>query len=135
MASPSRFTKVGVSGRTGESEFDSYIQTFEFPVVAVASGAAQDTGIATPDTFLQVISAVLVVDTEETTGTTKTVDIGTTSTAAGVINDADVSVAGVVGTPVTAALVGGGNFTYTLGSADFAELSAFCVVTALCSDA
>lgn len=132
MASPTRFTKVGLQGRkdTTSNSQDSYLQTFEFPVVAVASAAEQDTGIAAPTKAVQVVSAMLYVNTAEATATTKTVDIGTTAgTGADILNDESVASTGPVGTPVTAAFVGGGNFSYTLAGADFAELDAVCVVT------
>ena len=137
MSSPSRFTKIGVQGRTGTSENtqDTFIQTFEFPVVAVASAAEQDTGVVAPTDFLQVISAVLKVTTAEATAAAKTVDVGTTSgSGADILDDVSSAATGPVGTPITAAIAGGGNFSYTLAGADFVELDAVCVVTALCSN-
>ena len=132
MANPTRFTKIGTSGRTGtdQNTQDSYEQTFEFPVVAVASAAEQDTGVAAPTKAVQVLSAMLYVNTAEATAAAKTVDIGTTSgSGADALNDESVAATGPVGTPVTAAFVGGGNWSYTLAGADFAELDAVCVVT------
>ena len=137
MASPSRFTKVGLQGRTGTdtNSQDSYLQTFEFPVLAIASGAEQDTGIAAPTKSIQVVSAYLYVNTAEATGTTKTLTVGTTSgSGADALGASSVAATGVVGTPVTAAFVGGGNWSFTLASANFAELDAVCVVTVLASD-
>lgn len=138
MASPTRFTKVGTSGRTGTSSntLDSYTQTFEFPVVAVASAAEQDTGVAAPTGIIQVMSAFLKVTAAEATAAVKTVDVGTTAgTGADALNDASVAATGPVGTPVTTAFVGGGNWSYTLAGADFAELDAVCVVTVKATDA
>jgi hypothetical protein len=134
MATPtSRFDAIGLSGRKGATPNlkDSYIKTVEFPVVAVASGAAQSTTVKTPTESIQVISAYLNVTTAEATAVTKTVDVGVTGVGAAVLNDADVSATGPVGTPITAAVpVTTGNvFTYTLAGADFAELVATCVVT------
>jgi hypothetical protein len=137
MANPARFTKLGTSGRTGTdaNTEDSYIQTFEFPVVAVASSAEQDTGIAAPTKSIQVISAYLYVNTAEATALTKTLDIGTTSgTGADVLNDVSVAATGPVGTPITAAFAGGGNWSYTLPLTTFAELDAVAVVTVKASD-
>ena len=77
MASPSRFTKIGVSGapNRGTNLNDPYIQTVEFPVVAVASAAAQLTTVKTPTQSMQVISSYLKITTAEATAVAKTVDI------------------------------------------------------------
>jgi hypothetical protein len=133
MANPSRLSKLGLSGKQGTSVNvnDPYIKTVEFPVVAIASGAAQDSGVLTPTLSMQVISAYLQVTTAEASAVTKTVDVGVTSQGAVVLNDADVSAIAADGTPVTAALdvSAGDTFTFTLAGADFAELEATCVVT------
>ena len=137
MANPTRYKKVGLSGRTGVSTNtqDTYLRTYEFPVVAVASAAEQDTGIAAPTKSIQVVSAYLYVNTTEATAAVKTLDIGTTAgSGADAINDVSVTATGPVGTPVTAAFTGGGNWSYTLAGADFAELDAVAVVTVLASD-
>lgn len=137
MANPTRFTKLGTSGRTGtvNNTQDSYLKTYEFPILAVASSAEQDTGIAAPTKTVQVVSAYLYVNTAETTGTTKTLTVGTTSGGgADALGASSVASTGVVGTPVTAAFIGGGNWSFTLASANFAELDAVCVVTVLASD-
>ncbi len=132
MANPSRYTKVGSSGRpSSETNLnDPYIQTVEFPLTIVASTSAQDTGVSTPTSSMQVIASWLKINTEETTGLTKTVDIGITGQGAVVQNDTSVASAGAAGTPLTAAISTSSstNFTYTLGSADYAELDATCVV-------
>lgn len=134
--SHTRFTRLGVAGRkdSANNSQDTYLQTFEFPVVAVASGAAQDTGVPVPTGTFQTVSAYLLINTAEVTGTTKTVTVGTTTAAGSILGATDVSATGPEGTPVQAATAGGGNFAYTLGSANFAELDAVCVVTLLCSD-
>lgn len=137
MAAPTRFTKVGTSGRpsTDNNTQDSYIQTFEFPVVAVASAAAQDTGIKAPKT-IQAISAYIKITTPEGTAATKTVSVGIVGAAASFLSDENVSVATRVGTPVTAVRPNDSsvNFTYTLAGADFVELDAICVLTVIASD-
>ncbi len=133
MAAPSRLTKVGLQGRTGvpANTLDSFLQTVEFPVVAVASAAPQSTGVFAPTESMQVVSAYLKVNVAEATGVTKTVEIGITGTGSGVLTGEDVSATGPVGTPVAAALdsSGGAEFIYTLAGADFVELDAVCVVT------
>lgn len=137
MASPTRFNKVGFQGRTGtaRNSQDASIRTYEFPVTAVASAAEQDTGIAAPVGDVQVVSAYLKVVTAEATAVTKTVDVGTTTgTGANILNDESVAATGPVGTPITAAFAGGGNFSYTLAGADFAELDAIAVVTVMATD-
>ena len=59
MANPTRLSKLGLQGRTGvpANTLDSYIQTVEFPVVAVASAAEQLTTVKTPTKSMQVISS------------------------------------------------------------------------------
>lgn len=136
MTAPSRLPKLGVSGRKGtdNNTQDSFIQTFEFPVTAVASAAAQDTGIAVPSKFFQPISALLYVNTPESTGATQSVTVGTTVDGQSILGPTDVSSAGPVGTTSTGATTGGGTFTWTLGGADYVELDAVAVVTLLCSN-
>lgn len=140
MATPKSFTRLtelGLSGTQGtvNNSQDSYIKTFEFPVVAVASAAAQDTGIKAPKT-IQAIGAYLKVKTPEGTAATKTVSVGIVGAAASFLSAEDVSVATRVGTPVTAVRPNDSlaNFAYTLAGADFVELDAICVLTVIASD-
>lgn len=137
MAAPSRFTKIGISGRTGtdNNTQDSFLQTFEFPVQAVLSAAAQDTGILAPKT-IQAMGAYLNVTTAEATGTTKTVSVGVVGASAAFLSTADVSATGPVGTPVTAVYdnTALANFAFILGSADFVELDATMVLWVIGSD-
>ena len=132
MAAPTRFSKVGLQGRTSvpTNTQDTFIHTVEFPITVVASGAAQDTGIAAPKN-IQAMSAYLKIRTAEATGGTKTVSVGLIGASAAFLSAEDVSVAGAVGTPV--ALVRdnptNANFSYVLGSADFVELDATAVIT------
>ena len=75
------------------------------------------------------ISAYLDVETEETTGTTKTVSVGLVGgTGAEFLSGESVAAAGPVGTPIGVAY-SAANISYTLGSADFAELDATLVIT------
>lgn len=137
MANPTRFTKLGTSGRTGtvNNTQDSYLKTYEFPILAVASAAEQDTGVAAPTKAIQVVSAMLYVNTAEATAAAKTLTVGTTSGGgADALAATSVAATGPIGTPVTVAFVGGGNWSFTLAGADFAELDAVCVVTVLASD-
>ena len=135
---PTRFNSIGLSGRkdSDKNVVDSYTQTVEFPITVVASGAAQDTGIPCPEASIQVIGSYIRINVAETTGTTKTVDIGITGTEAAAQSATDVSSAGTAGTAVVAALSSSTstNFTYTLGSADFVELDATAVVTFIGAD-
>lgn len=134
--SQTRFKKVGLSGRkdTEKNTQDTFIKTFEFDINFIASGAEQDTGIPAPAGIIQCISAYVDVTTAEATGVTKTVDVGIVGQPAVFLNDADVSAIAPVGTPVTAAISGGANFSFTLGSADYAELASRCVITVLATD-
>lgn len=144
--SQSRLNSLGLQGSKRQKDSksnsvnasDTYIKTFEFPILAVASGAAQDTNIFAGSKVVQVLSAYIEVDTAEVTGTTKTVSVGVGGVANNVLNGASVAAVGVVGTPVTAAIpttTANNEFTFTLGSADFAELVARAVVTCICKDA
>ena len=100
-----------------------------------ASGAEQDTGVSAPAGIIQVISAYIVVDTAEVTGTTKTVDVGIVGQPAVFLNDEFVSATGPVGAPITTVISGGANFSFTLASANFAELVSRCVITVMATDA
>lgn len=134
MTARTRYKALGLQGRQ-DGHQDTFLKTYQFPVVAVASAAEQDTGVAAPAGTIQVVSAYLRVTTAEATAAAKTVEVGTTSgSGADILNDASVAATGPVGTPITAAFAGGGNFSYTLAGADFAELDAVCVVTVLAAD-
>ena len=137
MANPSRFRKIGLTGRSSASTntLDSSLQTFEAPVTIVASTAEQDTGITLPAQGI-VIGASVRVETAEATGLTKTIDVGITSNADAIIDGASVSAVGTVGKTAGAGELAsvscaGSNITYALGSADFAELDATILVTVL----
>lgn len=133
MATPSRLSKLGLQGRKGteKNTLDSYIQTVEFPVVAVASAGVQSTNVPTPTKSMQVISSYLQVETAEATAVTKTVDIGVTGVTEAIQADTSVAATGARGTYATVAVNTNASsvFTYTLAGADFAELEAVCVVT------
>jgi len=128
---PTRYTKLGLSGRTGtdNNTQDSFMQTFEFPVQAIASASAQDTGIKAPKT-IQSMGAYLNVTTAEATATVKTVSVGIVGAAASFLSAEDVSSTGPVGTPVTAVVDNSAlaNFAFILGDALFVELDATCVL-------
>ena len=144
--SQSRLTSLGLEGSKGHKDSksnsvnrkDTYIKTFEIPLTVVAANTAQNTGIFAGSRVVQVISAYIDVKTAEATGTTKTVSIGIGGTANNVLNAASVAATGAVGTPLLPAITtttANNQFTYTLGSANFAELDAVAVVTCLCQDA
>jgi hypothetical protein len=144
--SQSRLNSLGLEGSKGHKDSksnsvnrkDTYIKTFEIPLPVVAAATAQDTGIFAGSKVVQVISAYIDVKDAEATGTTKTVSIGIGGAGNNVLNGASVAAVGAVGTPVAAAIPttsSNNEFTYTLGSDDFAELDAIAVVTCLCQDA
>lgn len=115
---------------------DTFIKTFEIPLPRVASAAAQTTVVEAGTKWLQILSAVIVVDVAEVTGTTKTISVGIGAGAANVLAATSVAAATVVGTPVTAAIPvtsSTNKFTYTLGSANFAEFQGRAIVTAICA--
>lgn len=136
MTAKTRYSALGLAGSKDSvnNSQDTFIKTFEFDVNAVASAAEQDTGIAAPAGTIQVISAYLEVDTAEATAAAKTVSVGIVGQAAAFLGASDVSATGPVGTPVTAAIAGGANFSFTLAGADFVELVSRCVVTVLATD-
>ncbi len=136
MTARTRYSAIGLSGRKEDTnnEQETFIKTYEFDIDFVASGAEQDTGIAAPAGNIQAISAYIDVDVAEATGTTKTVDVGIVGQPAVFLNDASVAATGPVGTVVGAAIAGGANFSFTLGSADFAELNSRCVITVVATD-
>jgi YbbR domain-containing protein len=111
MAAPSRFNKIGLQGRTGteRNTVDSYQQTVEFDIDAIASATEQDTGIPAPTGTIQVTSAWIEVETAEATAAVKTVDVGTTA--------------------------GSGNWSFTLADAGFADLASKCIITYVATDA
>jgi hypothetical protein len=137
MEIPTTYNSICVSGQKGRGNNtqNSYMKTYEFPVVAVASASAQPVGITAPKT-VQAIGGYLKVNTAEATGTTKTVSVGVVGAAAQFFATMDVSSTGPVGTPVTGVYdnSAGADFAYILGSADFAELDATMVIWVIGSD-
>lgn len=136
MANPTRFTKIGLSGRIGKNNTqDSFIQTFEFPIQAIDSDTEQDTGIKAPKT-IQAIGAYINVITAESTAIVKTVSVGIIGASTVFLISEDVSATGPVGTPVTAAYDNSAlaNFSFILGDALFEELEATCVVWVIGSE-
>ena len=141
-----RFNSVGLQGARSARDSatnstntaDTFIKTFEIPLTVVASAAAQTTAIEAGTKWLQVLSAVIVVDVAEVTGTTKTISVGIGSGAATVLAATSVATTGVVGSPVVAAIPvtpSTNKFTYTLGSNNFVEFRGRAIVTAVCANA
>ncbi len=140
-----RFNNISLQGAQGQKDTqtnatntaDTFIKTFEIPLTRVASGALQTTVIEAGNKWLQVISACVVVDVAEATGTTKTLTVGIGGAAANVLGATSVSATGAVGTPVEVAInVNSTNnkFTYTLGSADWTTFQGRAIVTAICAN-
>jgi len=141
----SRLTNLGLQGSLGQRDnqtnttntADTFIKTFEIPLTRVASAAAQTTVVEAGTKWLQIISAVIVVDVAEATGTTKTISVGIGGAAANVMAATSVAATGAVGSPVVAAIpvtTANNKFTYTLGSANFAEFQGRAIVTAICAN-
>ena len=141
-----RFNSVGLQGgrsardsaTNSTNTADTFIKTFEIPLTVVASAAAQTTAIEAGTKWLQVLSAVIVVDVAEVTGTTKTISVGIGGSATNVLAATSVSSIGVAGTPVAAAIAvtsGTNKFSYALGSANFVEFRGRAIVTAICANA
>ena len=134
MASPSRFTKLGTSGRSGATgKSDAFQKTYELRVPVVASGAEQTIDITFPNRAVLDIG-MLNVFVAEVTGTTKTMNIGTDATNASSIESA-ISTATVGTQHITGGLVlSNDKITYTLGSADWVEFEGEIVIRVLASD-
>ena len=136
MANPTRFTKVGMAGKpnfNGANRGDYSLQTITAPIAIVAAATEQTTDVVLP-AKCYVISTALNVITPESTGATKTIDIGLSTAGAAVLGD-DVSVST---SAIVAGLGGqdgsGQSVTYTLGSDDYAELDAEIVIQLLVAD-
>ncbi len=129
-----RLDSLGLAGRPSSTNLsNTFIKTVEAPVVAVASASEQDTGVLIPSDAVQLVSAVLDVDTAETTATVKTLTVGVFGGDADAFMTATSGAAtGFAGVPVQVPVNGGGNIGYTLAGADFAELDARAVLTFLC---
>lgn len=141
-----RFNNINLQGAVDQKDpatnsvntADTFIKTFEIPLTVVASAAAQTTAIEAGTKWLQVLSAVIVVDVAEVTGTTKTISVGIGAGAATVLAATSVAATGVVGSPVVAAIPvtpSTNKFTYTLGSNNFVEFRGRAIVTAVCANA
>ena len=141
-----RFNSVGLQGgrsardsaTNSTNTADTFIKTFEIPLTVVASAAAQTTAIEAGTKWLQVLSAVIVVDVAEVTGATETISVGIGGSATNVLAATSVSSIGVAGTPVAAAIAvtsGTNKFSYALGSANFVEFRGRAIVTAICANA
>jgi CRISPR/Cas system type I-B associated protein Csh2 (Cas7 group RAMP superfamily) len=141
-----RFNSVGLQGgrsardsaTNSTNTADTFIKTFEIPLTVVASAAAQTTAIEAGTKWLQVLSAVIVVDVAEVTGATKTISVGIGGSTTNVLAATSVSSIGVAGTPVAAAIAvtsGTNKFSYALGSANFVEFRGRAIVTAICANA
>lgn len=140
-----RFNNVSLQGAFGQKDAatnsvntqDTFIKTFEIPLTRVASAAAQTTAIEAGTKWLQVLSAAIIVDVAEVTGTTKTISIGIGAGSTNVMAATSVAATGAVGSPLTAAIPvtsSTNKFTYTLGSNNFAEFQGRAIVTAICAN-
>ncbi len=141
MATPTRFTKLANAGQKNKinsaglvsNAGDWFNRTEVFTIPVVASATAQDTGIILPAGVA--VLAFIRVNTAEVTGTIKTIDIGLSGgTGAEFGNDLSVAATGVVLGEVNAILTQGDTITYTLGSANFAELDAEVIIQLTGSD-
>lgn len=129
-----RFDQIGTAGSKGGSNtLDPFLKTVQVPVVAIASGAEQDTGIAIPSDAVQLVSAVVDVITPEATAVAKTLTVGVFGgDADGFMTATSVAASGFVGAPIQVPVNGGGNIAYTLAGADFAELDGVAILTFVC---
>lgn len=138
----SRLRNLGLMGAPKRQDYstkstntaDGYFVTVQVPITRVASAAAQTTAVMpSPNAkFIQIISAVLVTTTAEVAGTTKNISIGIGPGATNVLNAASCASVGASGSPslTTINLTPSTNkFTYTLGSADFAQFTGYALVS------
>jgi len=140
-----RFNAISLEGSFGQRDSqsngtntrDTFIKTFEIPLIRVASGALQTTNIEAGSKSIQVISAYIDVVTAEATAATKTLTVGIGGAAANILGATSVAATGAVGTTLLPAIkltTANNKFTYTLAGADFAEFVGTAIVTAVCSD-
>lgn len=135
--SQTRSNGQGFSGGKGRrlNKTDSKIETFEFDIVASQTASEIDTGIKLTGNFVQVISAVVIAKTEESTGTIKAISIGLLDSADNAfITSAYVDMKGPSFTipnfqprPLSA----GESISYTFGSADWVEFEGTVSLTLL----
>ena len=127
MASPTRYTKLGYVANKAMDAYEPFKQMISIPLPIVASAAEQVTTITLPARAV-VTNTVLNVITAESTGLTKTIDVGLDTGGAAVLgNDLSVASTGsVVG--LTGVVADGDTVSYTLGSNDYAELDAELII-------
>lgn len=140
MATPTRYTKIGAAGQKARvnandlvlNRGDYYRQTIAFVIPIVALTTEQSTGILVPAGVA--VNVFLNITTAEATGTTKTIDIGLLSgTGDEFVDGGSVAATGIVlGT--ASVLTAGDEITYTLPSANFAELDAEIVIELIGTD-
>lgn len=136
MANPTRYSRIGLSGRRGETnKTDAFIETLVAPIAHVASAAQQDTGIPIPNN-MQAIRATLHITTIEESAVTKTVDVGLFGGGEDFfISAVTADVAGFKGKlNNNGTLNGGGTIGFTLAGADFAELEGEIIIHILGAD-
>ena len=133
---------LGISADTRDNLIDSLVnragwklQSITFTPKLVATTAAQDTGITAPASGFPLVVGVKV-NTAEVTGTTKTIDVGLVVGGSDVlVNGAPVNNVGTFNPNSNTALFStGSNITYSLGSADFAELDCEVFILWVCTD-
>jgi hypothetical protein len=121
-----RVNALGLSGNN--SKYDTVKAIIEIDLSIQASASPINSNIFL--TYGQILSAWIYTKTPETTGAVKTVSVGIAGgTGTELINAGSVSSAGINGSttiPLTTNLAD--EITYTLGSADFAELEATLVL-------
>jgi|GEM_PF-2805363 hypothetical protein len=142
------FAVIALNGGTTDKDYILNEKIKKINITAPSDGTEQDTGFTIPVNAI-VKDIKLKVNTSESTGTTKTINIGTTAATDGYLTSVDVSTSGLVkGTLDNAGQTlgdlltvvsdatngvkvkeddvssGGNNLTFTVGSSDFAELDA-----------
>ena len=124
--SQTRVNALGLSGNN--SKYDTVKAIIEIDLSIQTSASPINSNIFL--NFGQILSAWIYTKTPESTGTVKTVSVGIAGgTGTELINAGSVSSAGINGSttiPLTTNLAD--EITYTLGSADFAELDATLVL-------
>lgn len=132
MSSPSRFNKVGLHGRKGplNNQTDTFLQTIEIPIDAVADATAQDSGVALPGPNSVLVSAVIQVDVAEATSAGPTVEVGIVGGGGSeLMTNVDLSAVGWSGVPVTAPVNSTANISFMLSGSDFVELKSIAILT------
>jgi hypothetical protein len=136
MANPTRFTRIGLSGRKGQvtteglalNSGDWAMQTIAFTPELADDTSDQSTGIIFPKGMA--VYGFVVVN-QPSDATIKTISCGTTTNPIAVVEDLDISAVGVYPINGTNPVSTGEELVYSIGSSDGSTLDVEIVFTVL----